>query len=82
MLPCSPARPNSILATVVRLLERKENVLKVEGLDALDGSPIVDIKPYNTMYYARGDVKVADWMGQFHREFAEGAVTGDDSKET
>ena len=45
---CSPARPNTILATVVRLLEHKENVLKVEGLDALDGSPIVDIKPYHS----------------------------------
>lgn len=79
---CSPARPNTILVTVVRLLERKENVLKVEGLDALDGSPIVDIKPYNTMYCARGDVKVADWMGRIHREFAEGLIAGGDSKES
>lgn len=42
----SPIRPNSIGMTVVRLLERRENVLKVRGLDALDGTPVLDIKPY------------------------------------
>jgi len=79
---CSPARPNTILATVVRLLEHKENVLKVEGLDALDGSPIVDIKPYHSSYYARDDVEEADWMLRIEREFAQGLLTGGDSKET
>ena len=78
---CSPARPNNICATVVRLLERKENVLKVEGLDALDGSPIIDIKPYIASYYSAEDAKVADWMEQIQREFAEGLITGGDSKE-
>ena len=78
---CSPARPNTILATVVRLLEHKENVLKVEGLDALDGSPIVDIKPYHSSYYARDDVEEADWMLRIEREFAEGLIAGGDSKE-
>jgi len=67
---CSPARPNPICATVARLLERKENVLKVQGLDAIDGSPIIDIKPYNPSYYAAENVKVADWMAQIHREIA------------
>jgi len=79
---CSPARPNTICATVVRLLERKENTLMVEGLDALDGSPIVDIKPYNPSYYATGDVKVAGWMERIHREFAEGLIAGSGDKET
>ncbi len=31
---------------VVELLERRENVLKVKGVDAFDGTPIVDLKPY------------------------------------
>ena len=79
---CSPARPNTICATVVRLLERKENVLKVEGLDALGGSPIVDIKPYNPSYYAAGDVKVADWMERIHREFDEGLIADGDKEGT
>lgn len=65
---CSPARPNPVCATVVRLLERRENILRVQGLDAVDGSPIVDIKPYNPGYYAVQDVRVPDWMAAFYRE--------------
>lgn len=79
---CSPARPNTICATVVRLIKCQENTLIVEGLDALDGSPIVDIKPYNPYYYATGDVKVAGWMERIHREFTEDSVAGGGSKET
>jgi tRNA-Thr(GGU) m(6)t(6)A37 methyltransferase TsaA len=79
---CSPARPNTICATVVRLVKRQENILMVEGLDALDGSPIIDIKPYNPSYYAAGDVKIAEWMEQIHREFAEDSVGGGDNKES
>ena len=42
----SPNRPNPIAIRVVRLLERKGNALKVRGLDAFNGSPVLDIKPY------------------------------------
>lgn len=42
-----PNRPNPIGLTVVELLEHKSNVLKVRGLDAFDGTPVLDIKPYN-----------------------------------
>ncbi|OGO39536.1 MAG: tRNA (N6-threonylcarbamoyladenosine(37)-N6)-methyltransferase TrmO [Chloroflexi bacterium RBG_16_57_8] len=42
----TPNRPNRIGLTVVKLLEHKGNVLKVIGLDALDGTPVLDIKPY------------------------------------
>ncbi len=41
----SPLRPNHIAATVVRLVAVSGGILTVEGLDALDGSPVVDIKP-------------------------------------
>lgn len=40
------SRPNPIALTVVRLLARKDNVLRVQGLDALDGTPVIDVKPY------------------------------------
>jgi tRNA-Thr(GGU) m(6)t(6)A37 methyltransferase TsaA len=43
----SPARPNPISLCVVELLERKGNRLTVRGLDALDGSSVLDIKPYS-----------------------------------
>ena len=67
---CSPARPNPVCLAAVRLLERKGNVLKVEGLDAVDGTPLVDIKPYAPSYYAAADVKLADWMARIVSEFA------------
>ncbi len=42
----APHRPNSVGVSVVKLLERNENGLGVKGLDAIDGTPILDIKPY------------------------------------
>jgi tRNA (adenine37-N6)-methyltransferase len=42
----SPRRPNPIGLTVVELLGREGSRLKVRGLDMLDGTPILDIKPY------------------------------------
>ncbi len=42
----SPMRPNPIALSVVRLLGLEGNKLKVVGLDCLDGTPLVDIKPY------------------------------------
>jgi tRNA-Thr(GGU) m(6)t(6)A37 methyltransferase TsaA len=41
----SPTRPNFLGITKVRLVERRANILVVEGLDALNGTPIIDIKP-------------------------------------
>ena len=41
----SPMRPNPIGLTLVELVERKGNVLVVRGLDAFDGTPVLDIKP-------------------------------------
>ena len=42
----SPRRPNPIGLTVVRLLGREGNRLRVRGVDMLEGTPILDIKPY------------------------------------
>ncbi len=42
----SPRRPNPIGLTVVELLLREGTALRVRGLDMLDGTPILDIKPY------------------------------------
>lgn len=44
----SPQRPNPIGLTVVELLRREGNRLHVRGVDMLDGTPILDIKPYLT----------------------------------
>jgi tRNA-Thr(GGU) m(6)t(6)A37 methyltransferase TsaA len=42
----SPLRPNPIGLSVVELLARRENELQVRGVDMLDGTPVLDIKPY------------------------------------
>jgi tRNA-Thr(GGU) m(6)t(6)A37 methyltransferase TsaA len=42
----SPRRPNPIGLTVVELLRREGSVLRVRGIDMLEGTPILDIKPY------------------------------------
>lgn len=42
----SPRRPNPIALTVVELLRREGGILYVRGVDMLDGTPILDIKPY------------------------------------
>ncbi|NMB56178.1 MAG: tRNA (N6-threonylcarbamoyladenosine(37)-N6)-methyltransferase TrmO [Leptolinea sp.] len=41
-----PCRPNPLGFSVVRLVTRKENILFISGADMLDGSPLLDIKPY------------------------------------
>jgi tRNA-Thr(GGU) m(6)t(6)A37 methyltransferase TsaA len=42
----SPARPNPIAMSVVKLVGVKDGTLSVIGLDCLDGTPLIDIKPY------------------------------------
>jgi len=58
----SPHRPNPIGMTTVRLLERRGNILQVEGLDAVDGTPVVDIKPYIPRGDSPTDVRVPQWI--------------------
>jgi len=53
-------RPNPIGLTLVELLERKGNVLTVRGLDAYDGTPVLDLKPYNHQDMVV-DAKVPEW---------------------
>ncbi len=48
-----PARPNPIGLSVVRLLGRQGNRLEFEGADMLDGTPLLDIKPYVPEFDAR-----------------------------
>lgn len=58
----TPNRPNPLGHSVVELIERKGNILKVRGLDAIEGTPVIDIKPY----VPRIDVKPeadSGWLG-------------------
>jgi len=54
-------RPNRIGLCVSKLLELQGNVAKVTGLDAIDGSPVIDIKPYVPRLDSRPDATVGPW---------------------
>ena len=58
----SPHRPNPVGKATVRLLLRQGNVLKVQGLDAIDGTPVIDIKPYIPEYDSAANAKVPPWI--------------------
>ena len=58
----SPHRPNSIGKTTARLLKRERNVLTVSGLDAIDGTPVIDIKPYQPDYDSPPDARTPLWL--------------------
>ena len=56
-----PNRPNPVGMSVVRLVERKRRVLRVEGIDVLDGTPLIDMKPYVPSFDHRADVRIG-WL--------------------
>ena len=61
----SPIHPNSIGLTLVEFVKRQENVLWVRGLDAYDGTPVLDIKPYPDWrqdLIVVTDFRVPDWL--------------------
>jgi tRNA-Thr(GGU) m(6)t(6)A37 methyltransferase TsaA len=52
-----PARPNPIGLSVVRLITQQGNTLEIEGVDMLDGTPLLDIKPYVPEFDIRSDTR-------------------------
>ncbi len=58
----SPDRPNPVGKATVRLLQRQGNILKVKGLDAIDGTPVIDIKPYIPGYDSVDNATAPSWM--------------------
>lgn len=57
-----PQRPNRIAISTVELLSRNVNTLKVKGLDIVNGTPILDIKPYTPQYDEVKKAKVPAWV--------------------
>ena len=54
-------RPNRLGVTVVAITGREGRVLRVSGLDAVDGTPVLDIKPVMAEFLPRGDVRQPAW---------------------
>lgn len=64
----SPHRPCPLGLTVVELVAREKNVLRVKGLDAIDGTPLLDIKPYIPSVDERSVVKSGWLEGKLERK--------------
>lgn len=68
----SPRRPNPIALTVVELLRREGRLLHVRGVDMLDGTPILDIKPYMSSVPAENIRR--GWLAEAEARSADSTV--------
>jgi|TARA_B100000530_G_scaffold200985_2_gene128160 tRNA-Thr(GGU) m(6)t(6)A37 methyltransferase TsaA len=57
------ARPNPISVTVCQIIDLQENELVLKGLDLVDGTPILDIKPYIPFYDSKVNAQLPVWAG-------------------
>lgn len=57
----APRRPNPIGLSIVQLLRREDNILHVAGLDVVDGTPLLDIKPYVPAFDTPTETRIG-WM--------------------
>ncbi len=57
-------RPNPIGLTAVSVVSVEPDGIHVRGLDAIDGTPVLDIKPYYPAYDCRGEAIVPEWVGR------------------
>lgn len=64
-------RPNRIGSTICRILSREGRTLLVEGLDAIDGTPVLDIKPVMREFLPREEVRQPQWSRELMRSYWE-----------
>jgi tRNA (adenine37-N6)-methyltransferase len=62
-------RPNRIGVTACRLLAVEGRALKVRGLDAIDGTPVLDIKPVMTGFLPRGEIRQPQWADEIMKDY-------------
>jgi len=62
-------RPNRLGVTICRIHSVSGTTLRVTGLDAIDGTPVLDIKPLISGFQARGDFREPDWAKQIMSDY-------------
>ena len=62
-------RPNRIGVTVCRIVSMSGREIEVEGLDAIDGTPVLDIKPVMREFLPRGDIRQPDWSRELMKDY-------------
>ncbi len=65
-------RPNRIGATIVKVIRRDGKTIVVEGLDAIDGTPILDIKPVMKEFIPREEIKQPEWATDIMKQYWKG----------
>lgn len=65
-------RPNKLGATIVKLLKREGKTLYVSGLDAVNGTPVIDIKPVFREFLPHDDIKQPSWTLEIMKEYWNG----------
>ncbi len=63
----APKRPNPIGLSIVRLMKRDKNKLYIEGIDVLNGTPLIDIKPYVPGFDTK-EVTSIGWLEKSHEK--------------
>jgi len=71
----APKRPNPIGLSIVKLLNIEENILRIENVDILDETPLLDIKPY-VPYFDHPDVERVGWLEE-HKDQVWGKKSDD-----
>ncbi|PEL06754.1 tRNA (N6-threonylcarbamoyladenosine(37)-N6)-methyltransferase TrmO [Bacillus sp. AFS017336] len=62
-------RPNKLGLTAVELLKHNGRILTVKGLDAIDSTPIIDIKPIMREFLPKGEIKQAEWSKDLMKKY-------------
>jgi tRNA-Thr(GGU) m(6)t(6)A37 methyltransferase TsaA len=62
-------RPNRLGATIVRIIGHSGRTLTVEGLDALDGTPVIDIKPVMREFLPHGEIRQPAWVSELMKNY-------------
>jgi tRNA (adenine37-N6)-methyltransferase len=62
-------RPNRIGVTVCKVLSVDGREIAVRGLDAIDGTPVIDIKPYLSEFGPRGQVRQPEWATELMKRY-------------
>jgi tRNA (adenine37-N6)-methyltransferase len=68
-------RPNRLGVSTCRILEVEGRNVRVQGLDAVDGTPVLDLKPYVASFDARGEVREPGWMAELMAGYWEDPPT-------
>lgn len=76
----APSRPNPVGISIVRLIKVEDNLLQIQDIDILDGTPVLDIKPYVPEFDQRKEAKIG-WLKNRIKRFSMISDNGRFAKE-